>query len=302
MMGSFHGRAWAVLAAVAIAAAVAPAAAAADFIQIRANGVPVTAAMPSSSVSLSASLAGNLLTSSVGGDLINQNAAGRVSASATASLSYPVATAGANSIEPANGLGRSDLTFYVAVIGPRESLVDLDITGRVNTVTTVDPRNLGSPSGDFSRSVASLTTFGVFGLSMTSWDCEVARPFGCVSEDFQANSYISTYDETTLNAGSGTVDLSHKALKIELTAAAISDDEGDSAFASIDPLITIDPSTPDAGLYQIYISPAYLNGVAPEATGGVPEPAAWTLMLLGFGGVGAGLRRRRHLAEPCAAA
>ena len=33
--------------------------------------------------------------------------------------------------------------------------------------------------------------------------------------------------------------------------------------------------------------------------GGVPEPAAWTVMLLGFGGVGAVLRRRRG--EPVAA-
>jgi hypothetical protein len=28
--------------------------------------------------------------------------------------------------------------------------------------------------------------------------------------------------------------------------------------------------------------------------GGVPEPAAWTLMILGFGGVGLGLRAQRH--------
>jgi hypothetical protein len=31
-------------------------------------------------------------------------------------------------------------------------------------------------------------------------------------------------------------------------------------------------------------------------TGGVPEPASWALMILGFGGVGAALRRRSHLA------
>lgn len=31
---------------------------------------------------------------------------------------------------------------------------------------------------------------------------------------------------------------------------------------------------------------------AAPATGGVPEPASWALMILGFGGVGASLRRR----------
>ena len=29
-------------------------------------------------------------------------------------------------------------------------------------------------------------------------------------------------------------------------------------------------------------------------TGGVPEPAAWALMLVGFGGLGAALRHRRR--------
>jgi len=41
--------------------------------------------------------------------------------------------------------------------------------------------------------------------------------------------------------------------------------------------------------------PGGLNSV------GVPEPASWTLMIVGFGGVGAILRRRRH-AQPAAAA
>jgi hypothetical protein len=34
----------------------------------------------------------------------------------------------------------------------------------------------------------------------------------------------------------------------------------------------------------------------PVATSGTPEPAAWALMILGFGAVGAGLRRRRTIA------
>jgi len=35
--------------------------------------------------------------------------------------------------------------------------------------------------------------------------------------------------------------------------------------------------------------------LAPPPPGAVPEPAAWALMILGFGGVGATLRRRRAL-------
>ena len=36
-----------------------------------------------------------------------------------------------------------------------------------------------------------------------------------------------------------------------------------------------------------------LDGVTMEAHGGVPEPASWALMILGFGATGAALRRRR---------
>ena len=44
------------------------------------------------------------------------------------------------------------------------------------------------------------------------------------------------------------------------------------------------------------LSCAAPGGGAPGAPGGVPEPAAWALMLIGFGGVGAVLRRRRLVA------
>jgi len=39
---------------------------------------------------------------------------------------------------------------------------------------------------------------------------------------------------------------------------------------------------------------ALLDGVS--LTGGVPEPAAWALMILGFGGIGVAVRRRRAMA------
>ena len=39
-------------------------------------------------------------------------------------------------------------------------------------------------------------------------------------------------------------------------------------------------------------------GTDPLAGGGVPEPASWALMLLGFGGIGATIRRRRATGLP----
>lgn len=62
----------------------------------------------------------------------------------------------------------------------------------------------------------------------------------------------------------------------------------------------------NASIYELYQARAgqgytehsvgMLTAVDPPSTlaaFGVPEPAAWTLMILGFGGVGAALRRRR---------
>jgi hypothetical protein len=66
---------------------------------------------------------------------------------------------------------------------------------------------------------------------------------------------------------------------------------GGVADAFIDPYVFIDPDFlalhPD---YAVIVSP----GVGNTAPGGAPEPAAWVLMALGFGGLGAVLRSRRR--------
>jgi len=56
---------------------------------------------------------------------------------------------------------------------------------------------------------------------------------------------------------------------------------------------------PAAGSYYVEVTPAYIaEGKSGEALSGtilistVPEPAAWAMMLVGFGGLGAALRRR----------
>lgn len=62
-----------------------------------------------------------------------------------------------------------------------------------------------------------------------------------------------------------------------------------SAYA--DPLITIDPGF----LAQ---NPGYSLVFSPNLLSSVPEPSAWALMLVGFGGLGAAMRssRRRRVA------
>jgi hypothetical protein len=58
----------------------------------------------------------------------------------------------------------------------------------------------------------------------------------------------------------------------------------------LDPTISFDTSTRfDFTGLTLDVAPDAL----PVAGGGVPEPASWALMILGFGGVGAAVRRRR---------
>ena len=74
-------------------------------------------------------------------------------------------------------------------------------------------------------------------------------------------------------------------------------------FAFVDPTITLN----DAFFTNLALNPAdfqltFAEGEGNVASrpnfpgGGVPEPAAWALMLMGFGGIGAALRRRRRIA------
>jgi hypothetical protein len=61
-------------------------------------------------------------------------------------------------------------------------------------------------------------------------------------------------------------------------------DSGTSYFAIVSGF-----NNADFGQYELTI-----NGVGNVATGAVPEPGAWLMMILGFGAIGASLRRRKQ--------
>ena len=64
-----------------------------------------------------------------------------------------------------------------------------------------------------------------------------------------------------------------------------------TAYAFIDPLITLDPSL--GNQYSLTIGGGQVANGTPGGAGAVPEPATWALMLGGFGLAGSALRRRR---------
>jgi|GEM_PF-1610903 len=74
-------------------------------------------------------------------------------------------------------------------------------------------------------------------------------------------------------------------------------DNGGSASAFTDPTIIIDPAfaATDPGYlshFRLSFSPGVINGA-----GAVPEPAAWVLLLAGFGFVGTAVRRRSYAVD-----
>ena len=75
--------------------------------------------------------------------------------------------------------------------------------------------------------------------------------------------------------------------------AAVSANQRGQAFASIDPAIFVDPTFVDASLYSVELSPGVGNGL-PGTASPVPEPAAWSMLLIGFAGLaGVGYRKAK---------
>jgi hypothetical protein len=103
----------------------------------------------------------------------------------------------------------------------------------------------------------------------------------------------------TVDALSGTVYTNAVHMEAEVIGALGGTSDVDGGTATVDPYIFVDPSFPDASAYSVLLSDGIGNGIR----SGVPEPAAWAVMLLGVCLVGAGLRigRRRNAIAALAA-
>ncbi len=78
-------------------------------------------------------------------------------------------------------------------------------------------------------------------------------------------------------------------VSIDFTFAPIASDPG-----NFNVVFTLENTIPFGGGSIAYFEGG--KGVLTGTGGGVPEPASWALMIVGFGGLGASMRRQRSLA------
>lgn len=199
-------------------------------------------------------------------------------AQASGSLSPLQNASGIQAAMSAPGLFQNDfaqaqtqLSYQFEVVGPADMIVPLSVMADLNASGSL-PDNATS-SSSFDAAAALMISGQDVSLDWSA--CANSAITSCIGDapvnqvfDLHANTAY-TVTETTLASA----------------------EEGGSATAFADPyfFLSANFSAEHPG-YSVVVSP----GVANAPVAGVPEPATWAMLILGFAGVGAGVRRRRR--------
>jgi hypothetical protein len=170
-----------------------------------------------------------------------------------------------------------DITYYVGINGPEDgTFVPIDV------------------AYSMSGQIVSNGAHDIFAQSnLTLLSYYRGNPLSLLFFTQDGNFDVSGHAAWGVASGTtGQVKLNaHSGMVIDISGSG-------TAEASVDPVFTIDPTF--AASHPGY-SLVFSQGVGNSPADGVPESAAWALMVAGFGGVGSMLRRRRRSPATAAA-
>jgi hypothetical protein len=174
-----------------------------------------------------------------------------------------------------------------AAAGANATLAQAATLGTPTATTTV-----GAIDFDSTASVNGYTVGGFLNNALLSNPAIAAADLN--------NTYFYLTGQTYLNAGNNSFVVAHDdGLQLNIDGIGLVVDQPGPTSPVDTPFNVLAPT---AGLYNFELSygetagpPAELKfAINGAPVGGVPEPATWGMMLLGFGGIGMAMRTRRR--------
>ncbi len=181
-----------------------------------------------------------------------------------------------------------------------------DQVGAANNATLAQAGALGAPQATVSVDGINFTNAPGDNSDISTIGDFLNNPAGLasgVANHTLDNTYLFITGSAFLNAGDNAFAVSHDdglQLSFDGGIGLVVDQPGPHS-----PILTpFNVHAPSAGTYNFQLSYGECCGGPAELildlnnapVGGIPEPATWGLMLVGFGGLGAMLRRRRSVA------
>lgn len=177
-------------------------------------------------------------------------------------------------------------------------------TTAAGNATIAQASSLGSPTATTTVGTINFDSGNVNGYTIGGFLNNPAGLSSAVATASLNNTYFLFTGSTFLNAGTNTFTIPHDdGLELSFNGGIGTVLSQPGPTAPVNTLFSF--LAPSAGLYNFTMSygeccgpPARLaftvNG---QPVGGVPEPATWAMMLIGFGAIGVTMRRRRRHGE-----